>query len=78
MILKNLQICFFSILKQLDQVRYQIGYCPQYDALHNRMTAREELRFYARVRGIKSALIEHVSLLAFFVVGEKRVCFLGD
>jgi len=36
------------------QVRRQVGYCPQFDALHLLMTARETLTFYARIRGIRA------------------------
>lgn len=34
------------------QVRSQIGYCPQFDALLNHMTGRETLVLYARIRGV--------------------------
>ena len=31
--------------------RRNIGFCPQFDALFDLMTAREHLTFYARVKG---------------------------
>ena len=34
------------------QVRQQLGYCPQFDALINEMTGRETLVMYARLRGV--------------------------
>nr|VZI00636.1 unnamed protein product [Spirometra erinaceieuropaei] len=48
----------------------QIGYCPQFDALHPHLTGYETLQFYARIRGfpeneikpIVDALIDHMSL----------------
>ncbi|CAI5437736.1 unnamed protein product [Caenorhabditis angaria] len=30
----------------------QLGYCPQFDALNMKLTTRENLKFYARIRGI--------------------------
>ena len=46
--------CFvdFSILKDLNAVQEKIGYCPQFDALYDTLTAREHLHLYARMRGI--------------------------
>ncbi|KAL7057439.1 hypothetical protein AAHC03_019316 [Spirometra sp. Aus1] len=48
----------------------QIGYCPQFDALHSHLTGYETLQFYARVRGfpeneikpVVNALIDRMSL----------------
>ena len=39
------------------QVRQRIGYCPQFDALIERMTGRELLTMFARLRGIPERLI---------------------
>lgn len=40
------------------QVRQQIGYCPQFDALLDHLTGRETLVMYARLRGIPERHIE--------------------
>ena len=37
-----------------------IGYCPQFDALLDKMTGRETLVMYARLRGIPEASIKMV------------------
>lgn len=29
-----------------------MGYCPQFDALYDELTAREHLMLYARLRGV--------------------------
>ncbi|KAM6155645.1 ATP-binding cassette sub-family A member 17-like [Rhynchocyon petersi] len=42
----------FSINTELNEVRRHIGYCPQFDALLDHMTAREMLVMYARLRGV--------------------------
>ncbi|XP_006874024.1 PREDICTED: ATP-binding cassette sub-family A member 3-like [Chrysochloris asiatica] len=42
----------FSINSDLRKVQQRIGYCPQFDALLDHMTARETLVLYARLRGI--------------------------
>uniref|UniRef100_A0AAR2KNL7 ATP-binding cassette sub-family A member 2 n=1 Tax=Pygocentrus nattereri TaxID=42514 RepID=A0AAR2KNL7_PYGNA len=41
-----------SILKELLRVQQSIGYCPQFDALFEDLTAREHLELYTRLRGI--------------------------
>jgi len=33
-------------------VQKEIGYCPQFDALYDELTAREHIQLYARLRGI--------------------------
>lgn len=42
----------WDIIAHPQQVRRLMGYCPQFDALHALMTARETLEFYGRLRGI--------------------------
>ena len=42
----------FSVINQLDDVRQNLGYCPQFDALDPLLTGREHLRLYARLRGL--------------------------
>ncbi|KAL3659650.1 hypothetical protein V7S43_015325 [Phytophthora oleae] len=42
----------FDILSQQIQVRRQIGYCPQFDALFERMTVREHLGLFAAIKGV--------------------------
>ncbi|KAK7488938.1 hypothetical protein BaRGS_00019895, partial [Batillaria attramentaria] len=41
-------------------VQRDMGYCPQFDAIHELMTARETLTMYARIRGLQSADIGRV------------------
>ncbi|XP_076853951.1 ATP-binding cassette sub-family A member 2 isoform X2 [Brachyhypopomus gauderio] len=41
-----------SILKELLRVQQSIGYCPQFDALFEDLTAREHLELYTRLRGV--------------------------
>ncbi|CAF4578630.1 unnamed protein product [Rotaria socialis] len=50
-----------SVIKQLDDVRQNIGYCPQFDALDSLLTAREHLYFYARLCGIKQKNIPFIT-----------------
>uniref|UniRef100_A0AAV2MPG3 ATP-binding cassette sub-family A member 2 n=1 Tax=Knipowitschia caucasica TaxID=637954 RepID=A0AAV2MPG3_KNICA len=40
-----------SVLKELLRVQQSIGYCPQFDALFDDLTAREHLQLYTRLRG---------------------------
>ncbi|XP_036162828.1 ATP-binding cassette sub-family A member 2 isoform X2 [Myotis myotis] len=41
-----------SVLKELLEVQQSLGYCPQFDALFDELTAREHLQLYTRLRGI--------------------------
>lgn len=60
----------FNIQTNLRQVQQRIGYCPQFDALIERLTGREMLTMYAQLRGVQprkisdlvSATIQHLSL----------------
>ncbi|KAJ0397450.1 hypothetical protein P43SY_006549 [Pythium insidiosum] len=45
----------FDILTQQIQVRRQIGYCPQFDALFELLTVREHLELFARIKGVSRA-----------------------
>ncbi|CAI2315669.1 unnamed protein product [Caenorhabditis sp. 36 PRJEB53466] len=38
----------------------QLGYCPQFDALNMKLSTRENLKFYARIRGIVPAQIDSI------------------
>ncbi|XP_040829656.1 phospholipid-transporting ATPase ABCA3-like [Ochotona curzoniae] len=47
----------FSITKNNMKIRSKIGYCPQFDALLEYMTAREIMTMYARLWGVKESMI---------------------
>ena len=61
----------FSILTDIYQVQRKIGYCPQFDALYDELTAREHLQLYSRLRGISP---KHQNKVIF--VGQ--CCMLSD
>ncbi|UYV63452.1 ABCA2 [Cordylochernes scorpioides] len=44
----------YSIQSELNLAQQHIGYCPQFDALYDELTAREHLMLYSRFRGIPS------------------------
>nr|KAG5687864.1 hypothetical protein BaRGS_007558 [Batillaria attramentaria] len=46
-----------DIRHELKTVQSNLGYCPQFDALHDQMTARETLTMYARLRGVPETYI---------------------
>ncbi|XP_033097470.1 ATP-binding cassette sub-family A member 3-like [Anneissia japonica] len=58
----------FSVKYNIQRVQQNIGYCPQFDALIDEMTGRETLFMYARLRGVKEAMIpkEVEKLLSLF------------
>uniref|UniRef100_A0A4W5PEW0 P-type phospholipid transporter n=1 Tax=Hucho hucho TaxID=62062 RepID=A0A4W5PEW0_9TELE len=41
-----------SILREIDEVHQNMGYCPQFDAVNELLTGREHLEFYAVLRGV--------------------------
>ncbi|KFW65945.1 ATP-binding cassette sub-family A member 2, partial [Pygoscelis adeliae] len=53
-----------SILQELLQVPQSLGYCPQFDALFDELTAQEHLELYTRLRGIPWKDEERVGLWA--------------
>jgi ABC-type multidrug transport system ATPase subunit len=45
----------WSVKSNRDKARRHLGYCPQFDALPDKLTARETLNYYAQIRGIAKA-----------------------
>ena len=43
----------------LRQVQQRVGYCPQFDALLERLTGRETLTMFARLRGVPEKEIKN-------------------
>lgn len=48
----------FDVVKEQWKVRRLIGYCPQHDALLDRLTVWEHLRLFGRIKGIPSRALE--------------------
>ena len=75
-------LCFFFCSlplcrTQLRLVQQRIGYCPQFDAILNRLTGRELLTMFARLRGIperkiKSAVQTEIDRLDLGKYANKR------
>jgi len=42
---------------QMNEIRKMTGICPQHDVLFDELTPREHLQFFARIRGIKTNVI---------------------
>eukprot|EP00794_Sanderia_malayensis_P008047 gene8047-8909_t len=51
----------YSILKDVNKARDQLGYCPQFDAFDELLTAREMLTYYASIRGIRRQFIPQIA-----------------
>ena len=52
----------FEIPEQLNDARNDIGYCPQFDALLENLTAKEHLFLYAAIKGIPTHMVIYLSL----------------
>ena len=50
----------YNLQTNLREIQQRIGYCPQFDALVERLTGREMLTMFARLRGIPSHRINDV------------------
>ncbi|XP_072051924.1 LOW QUALITY PROTEIN: phospholipid-transporting ATPase ABCA3-like [Amphiura filiformis] len=50
----------FDIQKDRRKVQQRIGYCPQFDALVEKLTGREMLQLFARLRGIPRNEMERI------------------
>jgi hypothetical protein len=74
-----------DILTEFPLVRRLMGYCPQFDALHELLTAEEHLRFYGRIRGVPEAKLDQmvffclcVGFFVCFVFVQSVSSFLSD
>ncbi|GET85463.1 abc transporter, putative [Leishmania tarentolae] len=47
-----------SIRFDLARARHQIGFCPQHNILWPELTCREHLEFFARLKGLRGAVLE--------------------
>lgn len=65
------------MLKDLLQVQQSLGYCPQFDALFDELTAREHLQLYTRLRGIPWKDEAQVRMTGKQVVGALVCTWLG-
>ncbi|GMF13570.1 unnamed protein product [Phytophthora lilii] len=50
----------FDILSQQIEVRRQIGYCPQFDALFDLLSVREHLELFGAIKGVPQDSLERV------------------
>ena len=58
--------------KELAKVQRNIGYCPQFDALYDELTAREHLYLYARLRGVPPKDQKQVGYLGYVHTDEAK------
>lgn len=55
-----MRVC--SILREIDEVHRNMGYCPQFDAINELLTGREHLELYAILRGVPENQVCDVSV----------------
>merc|ERR1712054_670848 len=48
----DIRVRGYSVQNQRDRARQHLGYCPQFDALPDKLTVRETIALYARIRGV--------------------------
>eukprot|EP00126_Sphaerothecum_destruens_P005765 Sdes_comp19027_c0_seq1m9586 len=68
----------FSCVNEIDKVKQRIGYCPQFDAIFDKMTAKELLSMFALLRGIPKHRIDEIVKTTIANLGltpwENRLC----
>lgn len=52
----DIYIAGYNIFTNLDKIRENIGYCPQFDALLDLLTSKEHLELFAALKGIPKSL----------------------
>jgi len=72
-------IASYSITKDFKSMQSLIGYCPQFDPLMEKMTGREHLRLFGRLKGIPLHKIDRAADQLFRLTGmEKHGDFTTD
>ncbi|CCI42643.1 unnamed protein product [Albugo candida] len=49
-----------TIASDRKKARSILGYCPQFDALHDYLTVREQLELYARLKGVSESMLSRI------------------
>ena len=49
-----------DLATKFPEIRKKIGYAPQYESCYIQMTVRENLEFYAKIKGIRLELRENL------------------
>uniref|UniRef100_A0AAV1VE52 ABC transporter domain-containing protein n=1 Tax=Peronospora matthiolae TaxID=2874970 RepID=A0AAV1VE52_9STRA len=49
----------YDLARDRNKARHVIGYCPQFDPLHDLLTVEEQLELYARLKGIPSDCVDN-------------------
>ena len=47
----------YSILTDMDQIRNSLGICPQHNVLFDRLTVKEHLKFFFRLKVRRAGVI---------------------
>jgi ABC-2 type transport system ATP-binding protein len=68
----EISVCGYDVLKQVDNVRAQVGYLSQRFSLYEDLTVLENIRFFAEVRGLsqKEWLPRSMEILEFVGLGN--------
>lgn len=48
----------FDVVKEPNRIKRLLGYCPQFDALWDKLTAREHLKLYGAIKGVPKNRME--------------------
>ncbi|XP_018647577.1 hypothetical protein Smp_056290 [Schistosoma mansoni] len=52
-------ICGYNIHQQMNQIRTNLGYCPQHNILFEYLTVIEHIKFYAKLKGFNKEQINN-------------------
>jgi ABC-type multidrug transport system ATPase subunit len=74
----DVRVCDWSVHGTRDRARRHLGYCPQFDALPDKLTARETLALYARIRGVPAksvqGTVDHMIKRMCLESHERTIC----
>ena len=54
------QLVGLDMVQSRQAINQKIGYCPQFDSVLSRLTGREHLEMYARIKGISEEKLDRV------------------
>ena len=66
-----------SVVDEMRSIRKDLGVCPQHDVLFSRLTAKEHLTLFARLKGVPKTYIQNEvkRMLLQIGIGDKADSF---
>ena len=60
----QLLVAGIDVVRNPDKIKRLVGYCPQFDALWDKLTARQHLHLYGAIKGVpEDKMVREVNLI---------------